>query len=568
LRALFRLLTFWSFAVLMALLAFQAAPPTGRLLDGFGAAYVAGWLFHFGLVAAFIEGLAGRFSRTVIVLPLLFYFGYYVAYWRQGEHVAAEAKLLRAHNPKKIFDFDPAKFSLVMDQADLFAATHAIPVVYSYDPSYRPSGYLSFRLLPVAQVGPFIAAARGDVQVLGVYWDDAKQPNVRELRLPQRPANPIVAVTVTDDPGAGWADWNMGAETTEIARGGEQIGVFRSGYVQRLPKFPFLTIGCSSAAGQSPRNCEANFILQRRALASVPETVDRSRFDDPVSIMLGLRKYSDAEFSDFQGFATTKLEPDHPAKAPPASDDTAFTALQAIVDGQNPSLAWTMGYVIANDPKRLAQLAPGMAKRFVELSPLDTPDAPQRREQAALLAGGLAALTARDFTAVADKLSGIVRRQGAWQDFPVLYVRLAEAGPKMYSFYRDRFLAHDVTPQEKLLAALAVCRVGQADGELTAAIKSEWADQAESARRDGDYKTALFAALVKLGQEDFLRQSGAPEPALRAAWYHAVLAGEGKTKLGPNNCMPMEWPRAEYIPPSLAPSLRWSHQQWVQQTSR
>ena len=236
----------------------------------------------------------------------------------------------------------------------------------------------------------------------------------------------------------GWSDWNIGVETTEIARAGEQIGVFRAGYVQRLPKFPFLTIGCRAAAGRSPRSCEANFILQRQALPSAPETVDHARFDDPVSIMLGLRKYSEAEFGDFQGYPLAKTEPERPAKAAAPADDAAFVALQAIVDGQSPALAYTMGYVIANDPKRLAQLAPGMAKRFLELSPLDTPDAPQRRQQAALLADGLAALAATDFAGVADKLAGVVRRQGAWQDFPVLYVRLADGGPEMYSFYRDR----------------------------------------------------------------------------------------------------------------------------------
>ncbi len=548
----------------MSLLALDAVPATGRLIDGFGARYVAGWLVHIVLGAMFFEALIGRFSRAVVVLPLLFYSGYYLAYWRQAEHIAEEAKLMKAKNPAKIFDFNPGKSSLVMDRADVFVATHAIPVAYAFEPSYRPSGYLSYRLLPIAQIAAFIGAARGDVQVLGVYWDDVKQPNVREIEMPQRPPNAIVAVTVADDPGTGWSGWNIGAETTEIARGGMQIGVFRSAYVQRLPAFPFLTIGCRNSGDRS-RDCDANFILRRQAIDSVPESVDRTRFDDPVSIMLGVRKYSDAEFGDFQGFAANKVEAERPAKAPVVGDDAAFKALQAVVDGQSTPVDWTMGAELASQPERIAKLAGGMAKRFVAINQPDAPDEPGRREQATLLAEALASLPPREFAAVADPVSGIVRRAGAWQDFPVLYVRLAGVGPKMYAFYRDRFLASDATRQEKLLAALAICRIGQADGELSAAIKSDWSDQTAGAKRDSDYKTALFVTLLKLGQRDVLRAAGPAESALRESWYDAVLAGRGETDVGPNNCMPMEWPRGDYIPPGLAPRLRWTHQQWVQQ---
>ena len=105
--------------------------------------------------------------------------------------------------------------------------------------------------------------------------------------------------------------------------------------------------------------------------------------------------------------------------------------------------------------------------------------------------------------------------------------------------------------------------MGQADGELISAVKSEWAESDSGETKPDNYKAALFVALRKLGQENELRVAAQSSSRVLRGWYDAVLAGRGKADVGPNNCMPMEWPSSNsYVPPSMAPRLRWVQQQW------
>ena len=99
---------------------------------------------------------------------------------------------------------------------------------------------------------------------------------------------------------------------------------------------------------------------------------------------------------------------------------------------------------------------------------------------------------------------------------------------------------------------------------MISAIISEWAKLDSGELKDNNYQSALFVTLLKLGQESTVKSSGRPNSRTLQGWYEAVLAGRGKTDVGPNNCMPMEWPEAANVPASLAPSLKWVNERWVQ----
>lgn len=204
-----------------------------------------------------------------------------------------------------------------------------------------------------------------------------------------------------------------------------------------------------------------------------------------------------------------------------------------------------------------------MTKRFLALIQTGAVDVPGRLEQARLLAGGIVVLGPAEFATVQDHLSGVARRDNSIRDdYPLLYLRLADVGPRMYSVYRDQFLAQNATDKEKFLAITAICRIGQADSELISAINAEWAKFDSGELKDDNYQTALFVALLKLGQESTIRNSGRSNSPILKSWYEAVLGGRGKTDVGPNNCMPMEWPENTYVPASLAPRLRWANERW------
>ena len=122
-------------------------------------------------------------------------------------------------------------------------------------------------------------------------------------------------------------------------------------------------------------------------------------------------------------------------------EDAAFGALQDIVSGRSPAIPWATSFLIASNPSRLAPFASVMTKRFVGLSQTGAVDVPGRLEQARLLAGGIVALSPAEFAIVQDQLSDLVRKDNSIRDdYPLLYLRLADAGPKLYSIYRDQFL--------------------------------------------------------------------------------------------------------------------------------
>jgi hypothetical protein len=273
--------------------------------------------------------------------------------------------------------------------------------------------------------------------------------------------------------------------------------------------------------------------------------------------MLGIRRLSKEEMTDFG-----RINWDYPARPAPGEDE-AFDALRNVLDGRSPALSWATSFLIAGDQSRLAPFATGMARRFLDLSRSDNANVPGQPEQAALLAAGIAALGPAEFAKVQDLLADLARKDDVRDEYPLLYLRLADSGPKLYPIYRDQFLAQNATLGQKLLAVLAICRMGQADSELISAAKSEWAEPDSGETKPDNYKAALFVALTKLGQENELRVAAQSSSRILRAWYDAVLAGRGKTDVGPNNCMPMEWPRSNsYVPPSMAPRLRWVQQQW------
>jgi len=272
--------------------------------------------------------------------------------------------------------------------------------------------------------------------------------------------------------------------------------------------------------------------------------------------MLGLKRRTQEEMTNFRSL--TGSVPPRPARG----EDEAFEALRAVIDGQSPAASWATGSLIAGDPSRLAPFAAGMAKRFLELSRLDDPNLHARHELAAVLAAGITALGPAEFASVQGQLIDLARNNNLRDEYPLLYLRLADAGPKLYSIYRDQFLAENATPEEKQLAALGVCRIGQADSELISAIKSEWAESESGEAKDDNYRAALFVTLAKLGEESTLRNSMRSSSRTLQEWYDAVLAGRGSTEIGPNNCMPMEWTDNTYVPPFMAPRLRWRQQQW------
>lgn len=563
LRTAFKLTSVWTYLSLLALLLIQPVPILGDALRSAGAAYVAGWLVHACLLSLVFEAFTHRVPTAVIFIPILCYTGYYVAREEQGWAVARKSTELKAANPGKILGFDPAVHSLVMKSAETFATSHAIPVAYEPEQSYKPEEFLSFRLLARNQVEAFLKAADAHGRVIDVRTNGTIQPSVAALSLPERPSKKIVSVNVRSAPARGWKDWEIAEASTVISLDGTIIGSFKSASAWLLPKFPLFSIGCSINDETTAHNCGVQLNWDSTEIDTIPESVDRTIFDDPVGIMLGVKKLTPKEIERFHNPQTVLAAPlDDPAK-PAQDEDEAFSELSALVDGRSSNLTWSTGPLIAKNPQRLAPFTERMVARLIALDRSDRIDAPNRREQSLTIVSGIAALPREAFITISDRVIEIIRQEGGWDAFPSLYLRAADVGGAIYPFYRDRFLGHATSRFERLFSVLAICRIGFGDNELVSVMKVEFSNSDMVDRKDDDYRSALFVALLQLGQDAFLKANDSTDSASLKEWFDAVLAGRGKTETGPNNCMPIEWPRPEYLAWTMAPRLRWLGSRWV-----
>ena len=353
------------FAVaLIVLMALEVPSDSGRILERFGADIVAGWLGQLVLLSMLIDGLKGTLPRATMLIPILFYLSYYLVFWVQGIHIRLESDELRKTNPKTILEFNSKLHSLVFEQAGVFAATHSIPAVYTKDSSYIQDGYVSYRLIARDEIKEYLSRNANDVQLLSVDWDNSIESNVRILRIPEHPLGKVITASVHDSNGEGLKDWNIGFETTSLSADGHVVGIFKSGYVHRLPIVPFFTIGCKFSSEPPKRRCQPEFATERVPIESRPDSVDRTLYPDPVSIMLGIKALSHYEIAHFRH---SDLGADLSIRAAPG-EDAAFGALRDIISGQSPPVSWKTGSLIAINPSRLAPFAAAMTKRFLDLS--------------------------------------------------------------------------------------------------------------------------------------------------------------------------------------------------------
>ncbi len=552
------------FLFLIVFLALEYSPIPGIYLMLVRGAVFAGFLVHLFFASLFVEALTGRILRSFILVPIIVYGGYYAAYFREGWQVEQLSQKLQATNPGKTYDFDPTVNSLVMDQAKEFVETHDVPVVYEPNRNF-PEAYLSERLIARAQCRGIKRDTQNRVLTLGVIFNGIFQENVCLLRFPERPTNKAVRATLLGNPQISAHHSELRQQTTEISIDDKIVGSFTRAFIWRLPAFPFLVIGCELISGPGPSwQCFAGFHRSLMTIDGTPDTVDRAKFDDPISVMLGIRKYVAADLSNFAGFDSNLSALDTVHKEPEKVENSVFDTLDAIIGRQNPKTPYNLGYAVATNPDRLVPRAEGMARRLAALVRGDIRTVPNGREQMEALAGAIGALPHAAFVSVAGPLFDLVKEDPsrAIRNYPMIYVRMGEAGTMTLSFYRDQVMAGEMRGWQRMFPVLALCRIGEADTDLIAEMKRRY--NSVDFQGGGDpvaYKTSLFVTLLKLGQESFLRENH-PDKGERDQWYADILAGKGLTKTGPNNCMPEDWGPTIYATPEVAPRLKWSRNGW------
>lgn len=535
---------------LAVLLTLQAIPYTGVFLMLFGAPLIAGLLVHAALLAFAAEALTGRASRELILIPIVAYGGYYAVYAYQGFEIAQKVAELRRANPGQIFAFDPAQHSLITSEAETFVKTHEVPVAYVANGNFRPERYLAFRLLPRDRCGRGVDS-QGRVLWSGVHFNGKFQNHLCELRMPEAPQNKAVHAIRKGDDEVWKRKRGIMEQTTEIVVDGAVVGSYRSASVWRLPKVPLMYIGCGLISSGPKWDCGFDFMREFVTVDTAPDSVDHTKYDTPVSVMLGLRKYTATDITNFKGYAQNASAPVRAVQEPARVDNEVFEVLRLIVAGKNPEPPHNMAYSISTSPLRLVPFAQAMAKRLTELV-AEAHTYPHREAQVDALARGIVSLPRSAYAPIADEIFELVQqRPYAAQRNPALYIRAADAGAKTFAFYKSAIFAGGQRRFDPALA-LAVCRIGSADTETMAEFRRRFLEDVQD---HGGAKSSLLLVLVKLGETTFVRENLQMVPARRRDWADLVLSGQGMTDAGPNNCMTEDWGYSSYLGPAMLPSL-------------
>jgi hypothetical protein len=388
--------SFWAFVAFISLFALQLSPFPGFYLMLFGGAMWCGLAVHAMLLGLVVEASLARVPRVLIIVPLAAYGGYYFMYLKQGREIALKAEQMQTTNPSFVRKFDPSMNSLVVPygRAEFLASHYDIPVTYVANRLVKPEGYLSHRLLDADQCGRVRkaqATLREQKAVLAfnlisqVQFEEtgstSSLDNVCVLNFPEAPALAPLVVTQRGDYDPSERKRGIMEQFTDFSLAGKVFATYETAAVWRLPKLPFLAIGCFLNDMKSSWDCGADFARSYRDIDGTPKNVDEVSFDSPESIVLGLRKLSRSDYTTFKAEGTASNVVDHiedyPAQQKRSEAEESarlfaqFTAFVRDRDVESYKSQIVpppeMQAAVLEKPERLIPLSDDLVARFIQL---------------------------------------------------------------------------------------------------------------------------------------------------------------------------------------------------------
>lgn len=542
--------------VIAIMLALQAFPVPGIFLMMLGGPIWTGFMVHVLLLALAIEGWVRRIPRAFIAIPLIAYSSYYALYIYQTIDMATVSAGLRKSNSGKVLDFSSDIYSLVTPEAQALVSGHAIAVAFEANANFEPEQHRSFRLIRPDQCN-LVRDSLRRIQASG--FGNMMVDKACLLSVPELPPHQVVSVVKIGDEEIWKRQRGISEQTSQLMLDGRIAGTYKTASVWRLPLFPALAIGCGLISSIPAWKCGADFRRSHTVLDTVPDGIDRERFDSPESVMLGLPKYTAADLADFQGYPQNEAALTWLADEPQRFEDRMFALLQELAGGGNPKVPMEIRFSVVNNPARLVPLAEAMANRFIELSNIRPTDGDGQEYSLRYegLAAALTALPDEAFAKVAAPLYAyfVEGMSSSFDKFSELRGRTKRAsGPQKLDFYETDFMT--AKGYRRLFPVLAICRIGRASPAVIAEMKAQLIQGSNSPFFNEDNKTALIVTLLKLQEDDFVRNNksvfATNSQANFEGWFDAILSGKGATAVGPNNCMTKDWNGWRATKPSLS----------------
>ena len=144
---------------------------------------------------------------------------------------------------------------------------------------------------------------------------------------------------------------------------------------------------------------------------------------------------------------------------------------------------------------------------------------------------------------------------------PELYIRLgdtAEIVDGLEQFYEEHLTGSEIKGLPKSLPTAAFCRAGKASSSTIDFMKVEFEKEGAkkrsgkySEKRNESYHQALFLALMRFDEKNFVQNALSNQDIRYQKWYQTILDGKAAGQFGPNNCMLRDGRLGNWNPPTL-----------------
>jgi hypothetical protein len=289
----------------------QVIPEIGVVLMVVLAMFWPIVLINASMIGVAIEAIGGRVSRLWLLLPVIFYGGYWIAATLDRLALREIASQYEVSNARVVTGFDPVHQALVFEADGVggwLTANFALPVSYNVDPSL-PEEYRSNRMVEstvCAKLNGSNALRAAFVYGSAILDGDtigrrSLDKRFCGLTMPEKPELPQVVVRRTETKGFEKSLPITRVLTTITMPDGRRFELF-GGVAAPLFWIPRPIMGCALNSGAPSWNCTAGFM--RKTFTPIVSGKTRYGRDSMVlANALGLRSIavedrvgSDSEF--------------------------------------------------------------------------------------------------------------------------------------------------------------------------------------------------------------------------------------------------------------------------------
>lgn len=390
----------------------QLFPPTGIFLMFLLAFVWSVFLVNAGMIGIALEALFGSVSRLWLVVPVVFYGGYWTAAVLDRSTFKEVAASYEMANSKVTVDFDPSRQSLVFerDWPESFERANLVPsfelpVEYHADSyTFAPVGYRSNRVVDAA-----ICRKAQDTRALldaRIHTSFAiGNPSLCVLSMLEPPDRPVVSVSHREDEiRVGTLPVRRITITISLPDGRTYELLAGSGAM--LEWFPAPIAGCALNSGNPSWDCLREFSRERQALVSGQGSGDH--LNEVVARALGLTQ-ANAQLR-------RAADPSHILNVFSAiesgEDVTRFPEIESALDNPGAELSERATFMANRHPKALVPLAERLISALERNSALTGEALGKVKKTSLAFAGLIALLPEETFKGIGSRILALYEHAG------------------------------------------------------------------------------------------------------------------------------------------------------------